>query len=158
MGTRTKSTRVLPENLAPAAAAAAGAGAVLLGGAWAWSHFNQNGKPRQAPGHPGAEPRWYASAKSGVGTSVNSESYATSLVWFTIGHGILNEIFYPRVDWACTRDMGLIVTDGRDFFSTEEQHAEHRVEYPVEGVPLYRLINTCRQGRYRIETLIFANP
>ena len=37
-------------------------------------------------------------------------------------------------------------------------HAEHQVEHPVEGVPLYRLINTCRQGRYRIEKTIFAHP
>ena len=27
-----------------------------------------------------------------------------SRVWFTLGHGILNEVYSPRVDHACTRD------------------------------------------------------
>ena len=45
-----------------------------------------------------------------------------SRVWFTLSHGILNEIYYPRVDQACTRDLGLIVTDGQDFFSEEKRH------------------------------------
>jgi glucoamylase len=35
-----------------------------------------------------------------------------SHVWFTLSHGIFNEIYYPRIDQACVRDMGLIVTDG----------------------------------------------
>jgi len=61
-----------------------------------------------APGWPGIPPRWTSSAKSGVGTSIRAESR----VWFTISHGILNEVYYPRVDQACTRDLGLIVTDG----------------------------------------------
>ncbi|MEO8137852.1 MAG: hypothetical protein ABI831_28230, partial [Betaproteobacteria bacterium] len=72
-----------------------------------------------APGWPGSEPRWTSSAKTGVGTSLS----AASRVWFTLSHGILNEIYYPRLDSPCTRDIGLIVTDGRDFFSEEKRHA-----------------------------------
>ena len=54
-----------------------------------------------------------SSSKSGLGTAVSRDSR----VWFTLSHGILNEIYYPRVDHACTRDLGLIVTDGQTFFS-----------------------------------------
>ena len=107
-----------------------------------------------APGAPGIAARWTSSAKSGVGTSLSH----ANRVWFSISHGILNEIYYPRVDQACTRDLGLIVTDGRSFFSEEKRHAESKVEYPAEGVPLYRLVNTCREGRYRIEKEILADP
>ncbi len=107
-----------------------------------------------APGWPGSEPRWTSSAKSGVGTSLSP----TSRVWFTLSHGIFNEIYYPRLDLACTRDMGLIVTDGRDYFSEEKRHAASSVSYLWEGVPAYRLVNTCRQGRYRIEKEIVADP
>jgi glucoamylase len=106
-----------------------------------------------APGWPGSEPRWTSSAKSGVGNSLSP----TSCVWFTISHGIFNEIYYPRLDLACTRDMGLIVTDGRDYFSEEKRHAASSVSYLSEGVPAYRLVNTCRQGRYRIEKEIVAD-
>ncbi len=41
-----------------------------------------------APGAPGLEPRWTSSAKSGVGTAFNS----ISRVWFTLSHGIFDEI------------------------------------------------------------------
>ena len=73
---------------------------------------------RYAPGWPGIPPRWTSSAKTGVGTALNQHSK----VWFTISHGILNEVYFPRVDQACTRDMGFIVTNGHDFFSEEKRH------------------------------------
>ncbi|MBI3951153.1 MAG: glucan 1,4-alpha-glucosidase [Acidobacteria bacterium] len=109
---------------------------------------------KYAPGWPGIPPRWTSSAKSGVGTALTH----TSRVWFTLSHGILNEIYYPRVDHACTRDLGLIVTDGHSFFSEEKRHTQHQVAYLAEGVPAYRLFNTCAQGRYQIEKEIFASP
>jgi len=79
-------------------------------------------------------------------------------VWFTLSHGIVNEVYYPRVDVACTRDLGLIVTDGREFFSEEKRDAESRVGQPIPGVPAYHLINTCRRGRYRIEKELITHP
>lgn len=69
-----------------------------------------------APGAPGTSPRWTISAKSGVGKSYSD----LSTVLFTISHGILDEIYYPRVDTASTRDMEFIDTDGEDFFSEEK--------------------------------------
>src|SRR5579864_7936437 len=97
-----------------------------------------------APGWPGIPARWTSSAKSGVGTALPRESR----VWFTLSHGILNEVYYPRVDQACTRDMGLIVTDGRDFFSEEKRHARHEIAPLADGVPAFRLVNTCNENRY----------
>src|SRR5262245_24489857 len=99
-----------------------------------------------APGKPGLSPRWTTSAKSGVGTARNLISH----VWFTISHGILNEIYYPRVDLACVRDMGMIVTDGEHYFSEEKRHASSVVTSQLEGVPAFRLVNTSNDGRYRI--------
>jgi len=109
---------------------------------------------QSAPGWPGIPPRWTSSAKSGAGTAISP----CSRVWFTLSHGVLNEIYYPRVDRACTRDLGLIVTDGHDFFSEEKRHTQHQVKYMAEGVPTYHLTNTCEQGRYRIEKEILADP
>jgi len=113
-----------------------------------------DGQNTSAPGWPGSPARWTSSAKSGVGTSLSN----ASRVWFTISHGILNEIYYPRVDQACTRDLGLIITDGRDFFSEEKRHASYLVTSLAEGVPAYHLKNTCRKGRYRIEKDIITDP
>ncbi len=109
---------------------------------------------RHAPGWPGIEPRWTSSAKTGIGTALNLHSR----VWFTLSHGILNEIYFPRVDQACTRDFGLIVTDGHSWFSEEKRHCTFQ-NLPVEpGVPAYELKNTSTDGRYRIEKEVLSNP
>jgi glucoamylase len=109
---------------------------------------------RCAPGWPGIPARWTSSAKSGVGASLGSKSH----VWFTLSHGIFNEIYYPRIDQACVRDMGLIVTAGDDFLSEEKRDATTDVHWLAEGVPAFQLVNTCRQGRYRIEKKILTDP
>src|ERR1700758_4384114 len=89
-------------------------------------------------GWPGIDARWTTSNKSGVGTSLNS----LSKVWYSINHGILNEIYYPQVDQACTRDLGLIVTDGQNFFSEEKRHTFHQIKLIAKGVPGYHVTNT----------------
>ncbi len=109
---------------------------------------------RYAPGWPGIPPRWTSSAKSGVGTALNQHSK----VWFTLSHGILNEIYFPRVDQACTRDMGFIVTNGRDFFSEEKRHCTFENRPFEPGVPVYELTNTCNSGRYRIHKEVLTDP
>src|SRR6266699_3096229 len=107
-----------------------------------------------APGHPGIPAHWTSSAKSGVGTA----PAVTSRVWFTLSHGILNEIYYPRVDYACTRDFGLIVTDGRGYFSEEKRDAARMIRPVEDGVPAFMLRNVSRDGRYVIEKLVLADP
>jgi glucoamylase len=108
----------------------------------------------EAPGHPGAEPRWTSSRKSGVGTAIGTESD----VWFTIAHGILNEVYYPSMDHAAIRDLGLLVTAAPDFFSEEKRHTHHEIRPIAPGVPGYELINTCEQGRYRIRKTVITDP
>lgn len=105
-------------------------------------------------GWPGIDARWTSSAKSGVGTAFGS----ASKVWYTISHGILNEIYYPQVDQACTRDLGLVVTDGKDFFSEEKRHTSSSIKYMADGVPGYQLINRCNQGHYQISKEIITDP
>lgn len=107
-----------------------------------------------APGWPGITPRWTSSDKSGVGTALSG----ASRVWFTISHGILDEIYYPRVDLACTRDMGLIVTDGKEFISEEKRDMHHEQAYIAPGVPAYHLTNTSPQQRFRIDKEILTDP
>ena len=107
-----------------------------------------------APGHPGISPRWTSSAKTGLGRALSP----VSRVWFTLSHGILNEVYYPRVDQACTRDFGLILTDDEDFFSEEKRDCTFAVETLEDGVPAYRLTNTHSGGRYRIIKRIVTDP
>ncbi|HEY5065733.1 MAG TPA: glucan 1,4-alpha-glucosidase [Xanthobacteraceae bacterium] len=105
------------------------------------------------PGAPGIPPRWTSSAKSGVGTAAGGGSRA----WFTISHGILNEIYASRLDTACIRDFGFIVT-AKDYFSEEKRDCDHTIRSVEDGIPALRLVNTARDGRYRISKLVLSDP
>jgi len=107
-----------------------------------------------APGWPGIPGRWTGSGKSGLGTAISRASQ----VWFTLSHGILNEIYYPRVDHACTRDLGFIVTDGQTYFSEEQRDTSSETLQVEPGVPAYRMLNTALDGRYRIEKEVLTDP
>jgi glucoamylase len=107
-----------------------------------------------APGWPGIPARWTSSAKSGVGTALSSQSR----LWFTLSHGILNEIYYPRLDQACTRDFGLIVTDGKSFFSEEKRDTQSAIRPIADGVPAFAITSRGNDGRYRIEKLVLSDP
>jgi glucoamylase len=108
----------------------------------------------EAPGWPGIPARWTSSAKDGVGAALTQGSQ----VWFTISHGIVNEIYYPRVDQACVRDVGLIVTDGGAFFAEVKRDCETVVERIEDGVPAFRLTSTHRGGRFRLINQVIADP
>ena len=71
----------------------------------------------EAFGAPGLEPRWTSSVKDAVGTAYS----ASSRVWFTCSHGILNEIYHPTIDRAQVRDMEFLVTDGETFVHEEKR-------------------------------------
>ncbi len=107
-----------------------------------------------APGWPGIPPSWTSSAKTGVGTALSQ----VSGVWFTTSHGILNEVYHPRVDHACTRDFGLIATDGSDFFAEEKRDCTSEIEALEDGVPAYRMTNAHNGGRFSIHKVVFAHP
>jgi glucoamylase len=111
-------------------------------------------KEKFAFGWPGIDARWTSSAKSGVGTSLNP----SSKVWYSINQGILNEVYYPQVDQACTRDMSFIVTDGKDFFSEEKKHTSHQIKLIGKGIPGYHITNSCNQHHYRLEKEIISDP
>ncbi len=84
-------------------------------------------QPSFVTAFPGREPRHRhpdGLGSQGSGPPAPSPGWARPLnrvsgVWFTLSHGILNEVYYPHLDQACIRDLGLIVTDGKSFFSEE---------------------------------------
>ena len=105
-------------------------------------------------GAPGIEPRWTSSAKEGVGTA-----YHTSCrVWFTLSHGIVNEIYYPHVDQPNTRDFQFLISDGETFCHEEKRDLIHTIDYPERDCLLYRITNSESGGRYRIVKDVFADP
>ena len=105
-------------------------------------------------GAPGITPHWTSSAKEGLGTA-----YHTSCrVWFTLSHGIVNEIYYPTVDQPNTRDLQFLISDGETFCHEEKRDLDHLIEYPERDCPFYRLTNSERGGRYRLIKHVLTDP
>ncbi len=107
-----------------------------------------------APGWPGLSATWTSSAKHGVGTAIED----TSRVWFTLSHGILNEIYFPRMDVANTRDAQLLIVSNDGGFWEEKRDLQHQVSYIHPDAPAYKLINTEPTGRFRITKRIVTWP
>src|SRR5580658_7768441 len=105
-------------------------------------------------GWPGVESRWTSSRKDCVGMAYS----ASSRIWYTVSHGILNEIYYPTIDRPQTRDMQFLLTDGQTFVHEEKRDLERTFEYIDAGASAVRLTNSDPQGRYKIIKEIIAAP
>jgi glucoamylase len=105
-------------------------------------------------GAPGLQPRWTSSAKDAVGTAYSSSSRA----WYTVSHGILNEVYYPTIDRPQIRDMQFLITDGETFFHEERRDLDHDFEYIDADSLAIRVRNRDRDGRYTITKEIINDP
>jgi glucoamylase len=97
----------------------------------------------EAPGAPGISPTWCSSAKEMVGCSLGA-----SRLWFTIGGGIVNEVYYPRIDIPQIRDLGFIVADGQGFWVEVKRLGNHDLQLPSAGIPAVRIVH--RHERFEL--------
>ncbi|WP_162852546.1 glycoside hydrolase family 15 protein [Dinghuibacter silviterrae] len=107
-----------------------------------------------APGAPGSPPYRAKSPLSGVGTALSP----TSKVTFCLSEGIVSEVGFPDAGSPCLSSLEWIVTDGAAFFSQEQRHTLHETAFFEEGIPGYRLVNTCLEGKYRITKEVLTDP
>ncbi len=108
----------------------------------------------EAFGTPGIEPRWTSSVKDAVGTAYS----ASSRVWFTCSHGILNEIYHPTIDSAQVRDMEFLVSDGQTFAHEEKRDLLTTFEYIHPETLGVRYVNCDPEGRYTLIKEIICDP
>jgi len=106
---------------------------------------------QSAPGAPGIAPTWTSSDKDLVGTAIGS-----SRLWFTLGHGIVNEVYFPRVDIPQIRDLGFIVGDGAGFWVELKRRADYTLTTPGPGVPLPTIVH--RHPRFTLTLRICPDP
>ena len=96
-----------------------------------------------APGAPGIPATWTSSAKDMVGCALG-----TSRLWFTLGFGIVNEVYYPRVDIPQIRDLGFIVADGQGFWAEVKRVDNYQMRLLAPGVPAVEIVH--RHERYSL--------
>jgi glucoamylase len=104
-----------------------------------------------APGAPGIRPTWTSSAKDMVGTALGP-----SRLWFTIGYGIVNEVYYPRVDAPQIRDLGFIVADRNGFWNEVKRNADYSLTTPGPGIPAVHILH--RHPRFELSLRIAPDP
>src|SRR6516225_4305340 len=98
-----------------------------------------------APGGPGIPPTWTSSAKDMVGCALGN-----SRLWFTLGFGIVNEVYYPRVDLPQIRDLGFIVADGEGFWAEVKRVANYCVQLLAPGVPAVEILHQHERYTLRL--------
>lgn len=104
-----------------------------------------------APGAPGIAPTWCSSDKDLVGTAIGP-----ARLWYTLGHGIVNEIYHPRVDIPQVRDLGFIVADDAGFWVEVKRLPACEMHLPAPGVPLPIIIH--RHTRFTLTLRICPDP
>ena len=87
-------------------------------------------------------PTWSSGRKEIVGCSLGP-----SRLWFTIGGGIVNEIYYPRVDIPQIRDLGFIVADGGGFWVEVKRMDSHRITTAGLGIPAVEVLHEHERFR-----------
>lgn len=107
-----------------------------------------------APGAPGVSSAWTSGLKEGLGTSTTT----SSKVWYTIGNGITNEVFYPQTDTPDVQDLQYLVTDGSTFTDVERDASSHTVSLADPQSLTYQQVNTATSGRWRITKTYVTDP
>ena len=104
-----------------------------------------------APGKPGISPTWTSSAKDMVGSALGP-----SRLWFTVGHGVVNEVYHPRLDSPQIRDLGFIVADGAGFWIEVKRNLDHTVTTAAAGIPAVQVAH--RHARFELDLRIAPDP
>lgn len=103
-----------------------------------------------APGWKGSSPTWTSSAKDLVGAALGA-----GRVWFTVGHGIVNEVYWPSCSAPQIRDLGFIVA-GNGFWSEVKRDTDYQISTPAPDAPLPHIVH--QHERYRLELEVLADP
>jgi glucoamylase len=73
-----------------------------------------------------------------------------SRLWFTLGFGIVNEVYYPRVDIPQIRDLGFIIADGERFWAEVKRIANYRLRLLAPGVPAVEVVHEHERYALRL--------
>lgn len=83
-------------------------------------------------------------------------SLGTGRVWATLGHGILNEVYWPSTGRPQIRDLGFIVADGRGEWTELKRTGNYLFSMRKPYVPLARIVH--EGANYRLELEILPHP
>lgn len=98
-------------------------------------------------GKPGTAPTWTSSDKDLIITALG-----TSRVWAALGHGILNEVYWPVTGQPQVRDLGFIVA-GDGWWSELKRVNRYQLSTPEPDIPLPKVVHQGDKYRLTLEFL-----
>lgn len=102
------------------------------------------------PGAPGLDPTWSSSDKDMITTGLGA-----SRIWATLGHGIVNEVYWPSTGRPQIRDLGFIIAHKGGW--TELKRADtYLFSLPKPYIPLPTVVH--ESAHYRLELEILPHP
>ena len=101
----------------------------------------------EAFGAPGISPTWASSDKDFVTTALGN-----SRLWATIGHGIINEIYWPSTGRPEVRDLGFYLL-GNGRWVDLKRVSRYSLSKPKPYLPLLTIVHTGDDYRLDVEVL-----
>jgi glucoamylase len=109
--------------------------------------MNPDSVRNEAFGAPGTAPTWCSSDKDFVTTALGS-----SRLWATVGHGIVNEIYWPSTGQPQIRDLGFyLIGDGRWIDLKRERR--YRLMTPGPSLPAPTIVHHGDDYQLTLELL-----
>jgi glucoamylase len=109
--------------------------------------MNSNAETGEAFGAPGIAPTWTSSDKDFVTTALGH-----SRLWATIGHGIVNEVYWPSTGQPQIRDLGFyLVGDGR--WVDLKRERRYRLLTPGPTLPALTIVHEGEDYELLLEML-----
>ncbi|HVO44905.1 MAG TPA: glycoside hydrolase family 15 protein [Steroidobacteraceae bacterium] len=109
-----------------------------------------NGANGLAFGGPGIAPTWCSSDKDFVTTALGA-----ARLWVTVGHGIVNEIYWPSTGEPQIRDFGFYLVGARRWLDLKRLR-RYRLSTPGPYLPLLTIEHYGED--YRLELEVLPDP
>jgi glucoamylase len=127
----------------------------LLAGAITATTSSVAAAATSAPGAPGSNATWNEDGQvQGFADSLGS----SSKIWYTLGNGELENVFYPQIDTPDTFGLQYVVSDGSTFGDTETSNTTHAISLADPTSLTWQQVNTASNGDFKITKTYIADP
>jgi glucoamylase len=109
--------------------------------------MNETGPAGEAFGGPGIGPTWCSSDKDYVSSALGG-----SRLWVTVGHGIINEIYWPSTGQPQVRDFGFYLV-GEEGWIDLKRERRYRLMTPGPALPLLTIEHYGEDYQLTLEVL-----
>ena len=109
--------------------------------------MNPGSEHNEAFGAPGVRPTWCSSDKDFVTTALGS-----SRLWATIGHGIINEVYWPSTGQPQIRDLGFYLVGNGGWIDLKRER-RYRLITPGPSQPALTIVHHGDDYQLTLELL-----